>query len=233
MATKSHKPERASKTQKLSMTQTARKTETIARTSERGYALVALLAMMTLMLILMMAAAPSVQQQSRRERELETIARGEEVAEAIRMFIHYANRPPTSIEELQEGAPFGTKKVQVLRASAAHDLLSESGEWRLIKVNDSAFVSFVRDLTKYADGRLPNATTDTHPMMQQIAGTLPRITNILDTGNSEDAPGGGDNSSLTSNGPFIGVASRSRRESIVAYYGIERHDEWVFTPFFK
>jgi type II secretory pathway pseudopilin PulG len=214
------------------MTQTARKTDTAAGARERGYALVALLAMMTLMLIVIMAAAPSVRQQSRRERELETIARGEEVAEAIRMFIHYASRPPTSIEELQEGAPFGTKKVQVLRASAAHDLLSESGEWRLVKVNDSAFVDFVRDLTKYADGHLPAATTDTNPMMQQIAGTIPRITNILDTGTSEGAPGGED-SSLTSNGPFIGVASRSRRESIVAYYGIERHDEWVFTPFFK
>jgi type II secretory pathway pseudopilin PulG len=232
MMTKSRKFLRDVQSREDWMTHIARKTKRADRGREGGYALVALLAMMTLMLLVMMAAAPNVQQQSRRERELETIARGEEVAEAIRMYIHYANRPPTSIEELQEGAPFGTKKVQVLRASAARDLLSEKGEWRLIKANDRALIDFVKNLTTYADGRLPNATTDTHPMMQQLANTLPRITNILNTGTSEDAPGGED-SSLTSNGPFIGVASRSRRESIIAYYGIERHDEWVFTPFFK
>jgi type II secretory pathway pseudopilin PulG len=199
---------------------------------ERGYALIALLALMTVLMVTMMAAAPSIRQQTRRERELEAIARGEEVAEAIRMYIHYAKRPPTSMEELQEGAPFGTKKVQVLRASAARDPLTESGEWRLIKVNDRDLISFIRDLTKYANGRLPAATTDTDGTMQQIAGTLPRVTNILDIGTSEDAPGGED-ASITSKGPFIGVASRSRRDSIITYYGIERHDEWVFTPFFK
>lgn len=203
---------------------------------EGGYALVALLALMTVMLIVMMAAAPSIRQQTRRERELETIARGEEVAEAIRLYIHYAHRPPTSMDELREGAPFGTKKVQVLRASAAHDLLSKSGEWRLIKVNDHAFVNFVVDLGKYAEGRMPAATTDTDPTMQQLAATLPRPTSILNTGLGERASGGdegGEDSSITSSGPFIGVASRNNRDSIIAYYGIEHPDGWVFTPFYK
>ena len=203
-----------------------------ARARERGYALVALLALMTVLMITMMAAAPSIRQQTRRERELEAIARGEEVAEAIRKYIHYAHRPPTSMEELQEGAPFGTKKVQVLRASAARDPLTESGEWRLIKVNDREMIAFIRDLTTYANGRLPAATTDTDATMQQIAGTLPRVTNILNLGTCEEAPGGED-ASLSSKGPFVGVASRSRRDSIVTYYGIERHDGWVFTPFFR
>src|SRR5215210_8508422 len=90
---------------------------------ERGYALIALLALMTLLMIAMMAAAPSVRQQSRREIELEAIARGEEVAEAIRMYIRLnpTHQPPTSMDELLEGAPVGTKKVKVLRASAARD----------------------------------------------------------------------------------------------------------------
>ncbi|HEX8351684.1 MAG TPA: hypothetical protein VF611_02080, partial [Pyrinomonadaceae bacterium] len=127
---------------------------------ERGYALVALLALMTLVMISMMAAAPSIRQQARRDLELEAIARGEEVAEAIRMYIrlHPTRQPPTSMEELLGGvAPAGrTKKVMVLRASAARDPLSESGEWRTVKPNDPAFVCFVRDLTEYADGRTPN-----------------------------------------------------------------------------
>lgn len=204
------------------------------RARERGYALIALLVVMTVLMITMMGAAPSIRQQARRELELEAIARGEEVAEAIRMYIrlHPTRKPPTSMEELLEGvAPAGrTKKVMVLRASAARDPLSTSGEWRTVKPNDPAFVRFVRDITEYADGRTPNPTSD--PALQGIP--LPRVTGIvtgLDLGRAEDA--GGEDSSMSSNGPFIGVASRSRRESVVTYYGIDHHDGWVFTPFYR
>ena len=48
----------------------------------------------------------------------------------------------------------------------------------------------------------------------------------------DDAPGGEDNEPNAS-GPFIGVVSRSRRKSVLHYYGIERHDRWVFTPVYR
>jgi type II secretory pathway pseudopilin PulG len=210
-------------------------TASLRGAGERGYALIALLALMTVLMITMMAAAPNIRQQSRRDLELETIARGEEVAEAIRMYIHYKHTPPTSMEELLEGvAPDGrTKKVMVLRASAARDPLSTNGEWRLIKANDRSFINFVRALTEYGDGKLPNATTD--PALTATANTLPRIASLitgLDPQTVEDAPAGEDEP-LTSKGPFIGVASASHRKSIITYYGIERHDGWVFTPFYR
>jgi hypothetical protein len=137
------------------------------------------------------------------------------------------------MEELLEGvAPAGrTKKVIVLRASAARDPLSTSGEWRTIKPNDPSFIRFVRDITEYADGRTPNPTSD--PALQGIP--LPRITGIV-TGLDGEGSGsgeGGEDNSMSSNGPFIGVASRSRRDSIVTYYGIDHHDGWVFTPFYR
>ncbi|HST51256.1 MAG TPA: hypothetical protein VLJ61_04525 [Pyrinomonadaceae bacterium] len=203
---------------------------------ERGYALIALLALMTVVMIMMMAAAPSIQQQSRRERELEAVARGEEVAEAIRLYIRYKRQPPTSMEELLDGVtPVGsTKKIYVLRASAACDPLTshngECGAWHTVKVNDPAFVNFIKQLAVYSDGHLPVATKD--PALLPFAQQLPRLSGILDLGSDEEAPGGEDESE-SSNGPFIGVASRSRRASIVTYYGIERHDQWVFTPFFR
>jgi type II secretory pathway pseudopilin PulG len=205
--------------------------EPAPRRDERGYSLVALLALMTVLMIMMMAAAPSLRQQSQRERELEAIARGEQVAEAIRAYVHYAGRLPTSMEELQEGVtPRGsTRKVQVLRASAAHDPLSESGEWRPIKVNDPALISFIRDLTRYTDGHLPSPTND--QALAQVA-QMPRVTGVLDIDTVEDSSGS-DDDTLTSNGPFVGVASRSRRDSVVTYYGIERHSGWVFTPFYR
>jgi type II secretory pathway pseudopilin PulG len=202
---------------------------------ERGYALIAMLALMTLFMFVMMAAAPSIRQQSRRERELEAIARGEEVAEAIRMYIalHPAKQPPTSMDELLEGVtPAGrTKKVRVLRASAARDPLSESGEWRTVKPRDEAFVRFVRDITEYADGRTPTPTTD--QSLTGLTAQLPQITGLVTGLGSGSNDEGGEDSSLSSSGPFIGVASRSRRDSIVTYYGIDRHDRWVFTPFYR
>jgi type II secretory pathway pseudopilin PulG len=200
---------------------------------QSGYALVALLALMTLIILAAMSAAPSIRQQTRRELEREAIARGEEVAEAIRAYIHMKNAPPTSMEDLIEGvAPPGViKKRQILRASAARDPLSSNGEWRLIKANDKEFNEFIRAVTLYSNGRLP-PTNDSNQTIKQLEGSFARITSILNLGSSEEAPGGED-TSMSSKGAFIGVASRSRRRSVLTYYDIERHDKWVFTPFFK
>jgi competence protein ComGC len=198
------------------------------RRGEQGYALVALLAMMTIMALLLVAAVPNVRLQAQRSLEEEAIWRGEEVAEAIRQYTRRRGMLPTSMDQLLEGIPVNTKKVQVLRPVAAHDPLSSSGEWKLIKRNDAAFLDFQRAVIAYA-GRQP-PTRDMAFM--SIAGQLPPLTNVLDTGSSEAAPGGEDDSANTT-GPFIGVASRSRRESIITYYGVSRHDKWVFTPYFR
>jgi hypothetical protein len=32
---------------------------------------------------------------------------------------------------------------------------------------------------------------------------------------------------------FIGVISKSTSKSVIAYYGIENHSKWLFTPMFR
>ncbi len=59
---------------------------------EGGYTLVALLAVMTIIALFAAAAAPSIRQQAQREREIESIFRGEEVAEAIRNYYSLQGR---------------------------------------------------------------------------------------------------------------------------------------------
>jgi type II secretory pathway pseudopilin PulG len=199
-----------------------------ARRDEQGYALIALLAMMTIMALLLITAVPNVRRMAQRTLEEEAIWRGEQVAEAIRLYTREKGTLPTSIDQLLEGLPRGTKKIQILRLVAARDPLSSSGEWKLIRKTDPAFVEFQSKVTAYA-GR-PVNTSDQGFMT--AAGPLPVVTNILDTGTEEDAPGGEDDSENAS-GQFIGVASRSRRNSVIAYYGIERHDKWIFTPYFR
>jgi type II secretory pathway pseudopilin PulG len=199
-----------------------------ARPGERGYALISLLAMMTIMALLLITAVPNYRRMAQRELEEEAISRGEQVAEAIRLYVREKRVLPTSIDQLLEGLPRGTKKIQILRAAAARDPLSTSGEWKLIRKNDPAFLEFQAKVTAYA-GR-PVNTND--PAFMAAAGPLPVVTNVLDTGIAEEAPGGEDDSE-DSSGPFIGVASRSRRNSILTYYGVERHDHWIFTPYFR
>lgn len=196
---------------------------------ERGYTLFALITAMTIMALILTAAAPTVRQQSQREREQESIFRGEEVAEAIRLYFSYTKRLPTSMEQLKEGVsvPGRTKRVQVLRPSAARDPLSSTGEWRLIRPNSQALLEFQRAVTLYAGGKTPQ--TSDKELATRFAAQL---ASIINTGTTESAPGEEDSSENTT-GDFIGVASRSRRESAISYYGIDRHDQWVFTPLFR
>src|SRR5260370_25859708 len=120
--------------------------------AERGYALVALLAVMALLALFAMAATSNIQQQNQREREKEAVFRGEQVSDAIRAYYHFkgaqgVNSLPTSMDQLLEGIPRGTKKVQILRVSATKDTLSRSGEWRLINPTSQDLSRFVSSLT--------------------------------------------------------------------------------------
>ena len=211
------------------------------RSSEAGYTLVALLALMTLLALFAMAAAPSIRQQAQRENEKEAIFRGEQVADAIRLY--YANRAatlrlvgdqalPSSMDQLLEGIPIpgGSKNRQILRASAARDPLSASGEWRFIHPRTQSLIDFQRAVLVYAGGVLPSSRNPQVIQMQQFA--VPQLTGILNLGTAQTSTGSAD-SSDDSSGPFIGVSSRSKNSSVLYYYGIDHHNQWIFTPLFR
>ena len=211
------------------------------RRSEGGYTLVALLAMMSVLALFAMAVAPSARQQRMREREKEAIFRGEQVAEAIkRYYIYRANTfratgdqaLPTSIDQLLQGIPIpgGSKTRQILRLSASRDPLTIEGEWRFVLPRTEALIDFQQSLMFYSGNVLP---TTTDPQMQQLqAFAVPRLvtaTNLGSVTSSSNTSSVADDAT----GPFVGVASRSRQESVLAYYGLERHDQWIFTPLFR
>ncbi|SRR6266404_2499052 len=202
---------------------------------ESGYAMVALLVLMTLMALFAMSATSNVKQQTQREHEKEAIFRGEQVADAIRSYYRSrgaqgVNSLPTNMDQLLEGIqlPGRTKRLQILRTAAAKDPLSSSGEWKLIAPTSQDFGELVKNLTVYSGGVPPTPRND----FAALAAMIPRMTNVLDTKSTGTAPGGEDNSESAS-GPFLGVTSRSQRNSVITYYGIDRHDEWIFTPIFR
>jgi type II secretory pathway pseudopilin PulG len=212
-----------------------------SRTSEAGYTLVALLALMTILALFAAAAAPSIRQQSQREREKEAIFRGEQVADAIRDY--YLSRVnttggkgdgalPTSVDQLLEGIPVpgGSKRRQILRPSAARDALSESKEWRLIRPRSQDLIDFQRSVILYAGNFVPEPPHSQMQELQRLAA--PPIANVVDT-DSSSQPAGSESSSFDSSGPFVGVSSRSTNNSVLYYYGVDRHDLWIFTPLFR
>ena len=199
--------------------------------AESGMSLIAVLAVMTIFAIALLAVAPSVHLSVQREKELEAVRRGEEVADAIRQYVEFYRgaRLPNSIDDLLEGLPQGTKKRQILRPSAAVDPLSEDGKWRLIKPDSQAFLNFGRRVQTYNGGALPSNPS---PIFDRYSVAM---VNILNTKSEADAQEADDEDIevVTENTPFIGVASQSRSKSVLAYYGIENHSKWIFTPLFR
>ncbi|HEY7783947.1 MAG TPA: hypothetical protein VIB00_04435 [Pyrinomonadaceae bacterium] len=210
-------------------------------TQEAGYALVAMLALMTVLAMFALAAAPNIRQQSQRELEKEAIFRGEQVADAIRSYYVYKRSTvgapgdaalPTSIDDLLEGVPIpgGTKRRQILRVSAARDPLSSSGEWGLVRPRSQKLIDFQRSVLLYAENTVPVPRTPQMVELQRLM--VPMITTVVGT---EVTPSEDDDDDLSSDssGPFVGVASRSGRASVLHYYGIEQHNDWIFTPLFR
>ena len=132
------------------------------------------------------------------------------------------------MDQLLEGIPRGTRKLQILRVSASRDPLSKAGEWKLIGPTSQDFGGFVSSLTVYTGGVPPTPKRD----FAALANLIPRVVDVLNT-QSENTASGGDDTSASADGPFLGVASRSQRNSVITYYGIDRHDEWIFTPLFR
>lgn len=199
------------------------------RRSESGMTLLAVMAIMTVFAIGLLAVAPSIQQEVQREKELEAIRRGEEVAEAIRQYVTFYQgaKLPNSIDDLLEGLPQGTKKRQILRASAAIDPLSEDGKWRLIKADIDSIGGFARRVQNYNGGLLPSNPSQLFDRYALV------LVNSLNTELDSDDEADEDFDVVTENTPFIGVASQSRSKSVIAYYGIENHSKWIFTPLFR
>lgn len=197
--------------------------------------------MMTVLALFAMAVAPSIQQQALREREQEAIFRGEQVADAIKAYYRYRSTTiravgdqalPSSMDQLLQGIPIpgGSKNRQILRLSAARDPLTLEGEWRFVLPRTEALIDFQQAIMFYSGNTLPPARDPQMAQLQQFA--VPRIVSATNLGAITSTTG---TSSIADDatGPFVGVASRSRRESVLTYYGIERHDQWIFTPLFR
>ncbi len=200
------------------------------RKGEKGMTMLAVMLILAVAAVALMAAAPAIQQEVQREKELEAIQRGEDIAHAIQLYIEHYNgtKLPESIDDLLEGIPEGTKTRQIMRPSSAVDPLSEDGKWRLIKADPNDLATFAKRVQDYNNGLLPS-----NPSRVLDRYSLIIVNSInIDSESSVTEPDE-DMSTETDNTPFIGVASQSTSRSVLSYYGQENHSKWVFTPLFR
>ena len=176
--------------------------------SESGMTLFAVMGIMAVMAIGLLAVAPNIYQEVQHERENEAIARGEEVAEAIRQYVQFYNgaKLPNSMKDLLDGLPQGTKKRQILRASAAVDPLSEDGKWRLIKADIQTIGPFAKRVQKYNNGALPTNPSNICVAPEKIQ-TRPSL---------KTPPAGENKWSLTATSPRPSPSTSKRPETSVS-----------------
>jgi type II secretory pathway pseudopilin PulG len=173
------------------------------RRSEAGYNLVILMMSLMVLNIMMAAALPKWSHVIRREREEELISRGFQYAEAIRIFQNRFQRLPVRVEELMEVEPRSIRKLW-------KDPMTEEGMWVLIPPGTGGEVT---PPPQGPDGRNDQQGPDGSDAGEEMP----------------DNTGIGEKKGQVQVGPFIGVRSRSTKESILIFNGHDHYDQWQFT----
>jgi len=189
------------------------------RSAERGYILIVLMLFVTLLVIGLTAAAPSIAQQIRRQREIELIHRGTQYARAIKRFYKKFGRYPTRLEELEN-----TNNIRFLRRRYK-DPMTADGQWRIIHFGEAKLNlpqggpvlpgASVPGATSPAPGPTTPSTSAT-PQGQQPGTPAAQFGTLQ--------PGG----PTFGGGPIVGVASTNEKASIKEIKGKSHYNEWEF-----
>src|ERR1700719_925677 len=100
------------------------------RRAESGYSLLMVVFLVATSLILSAAVVPNLLTQGRREREQETVWRGEQYQRAIGLYFRKFGKYPTKIDDLTKQ----TNGVRFLRQAYTDPMNKEDGSWRFIYV---------------------------------------------------------------------------------------------------
>jgi type II secretory pathway pseudopilin PulG len=226
----------------------ANKPAGLGKRNENGYALVGLMVVMMFALILATATAPTVRQETQREKEEEMLWRGQQVAFALKKYREYRSGAfPTDLKELIQGIDVNGKKIRLLRPSALCDPMTpcaDGGNWRLAHPGDplpkelldaiiatqekrqmSINPQSLQDLARFAQmgaTKLPGQPSDT-----QLDGAIGARGGQAD---GNDAALGSDSDDPLKKKPIIGVVSKKSGKMYRSYYGIEEYDHVLFFP---
>src|SRR5213594_4111705 len=109
----------------------ARSQRTAVHRSERGYALLMVIFLVTLLLISAIAVAPRILTEGNREKEKEMVWRGKQYARGVKLYYRKMGRFPTSLDDLTK-PKIGS--LRFMRQAYKDPMNKEDGAWRLIYV---------------------------------------------------------------------------------------------------
>lgn len=171
---------------------------TLRASTDRGYAMAALLVAMSVMAVLMGALLPQWSALAKREREEELIFRGKQYARAIGLFQRkFANAAPPTIDVLVE--------QRFLRKKYKDPITND--DFQPIYANQPLQQGAGSQVAQ-RPGQQANTTLST-PAQQQIQS-------------------GFNNTGVGAQGGIIGVTSKSKDQSMKLYNGRDHYNEWAF-----
>lgn len=211
------------------------------RNQERGYAMLSLLAAMTIAVIALGSALEPIKHHMQREKEAEMLWRGAQVADAINKYFQmrggqFPMSLPTKLEDLTAEYNINGKKIHLIRPSAMHDPMMGDGEWKPVRIGDPLVGDFYRAYIRFAAEQKPPLQIP--PMLQQAATMSGVEIKESKEGEGENKPSSassqsfkpGSAFSLTDRQPIVGVISSSKEKMIRAYFGFESYDRALFFP---
>ena len=112
--------------------QAVRRTErqSTTRRAESGYSLLMVVFLVATSLILSSVVVPNLLTQGRREREAETVWRGQQYERAIGLYFRKFGRYPTKVDDLTRQ----TNGARFLRKAYTDPMNKDDGSWRFIYV---------------------------------------------------------------------------------------------------
>jgi hypothetical protein len=109
----------------------ARRIPTAGKRSERGYALLVVIFLMTLLLISTTVIAPNILTEGRREKEKDMIWRGKQYTRGVKLYYRKMGRFPSNLDDLTK-PKLGS--LRFMRQAYKDPMNKDDGSWRFIYV---------------------------------------------------------------------------------------------------
>jgi type II secretory pathway pseudopilin PulG len=202
--------------------------------SEQGYALLALMLMVSLLAIVAAAVAPSIAFQIRRDRETEMIHRAMQYRRAVRKFAKQTGRYPMTLEDLES-----TNGVRYLRKRYKDPITGR--EFRLLHMADipaapgagassgnlQRSANAVSGESPSSSGQDPTAASNGQVLPSSPAGeALPM--GASSAGSSGPSFSNQSDNQVFGGGVIIGIASTSAKRTIREFDHRNQYNQWLF-----
>ena len=153
----------------------ARRIRTAGKHSERGYALLVVIFLVTMLLISATVVAPNILTEGRREKEKEMIWRGKQYTRGVKLYYRKMGRFPTNLDDLTK-PKMGS--LRFMRQAYKDPMNKDDGAWRFIYVGPAG---------QLIGSLKPPQQNLTLP---QIGGAVGTPANALNGPNAPAQPGG-------------------------------------------